>query len=184
MKKHLLTLVRHAKSSWKNTGQSDHDRILNDRGERDSPEMATRLKNRGCIPDLILCSSAVRTQQTAQYLMDAFALHDGLLRVHRSLYLCSPQTILQEVAAVEAGVRHIMIVGHNPGLEQLSSLLSSKCNPQMPTLGVRHFACPGFVRIPLEANAGQAAGSPDHTVDLLFEDFPKNASDRANETGS
>ena len=178
MNNRFLTLVRHAKSSWKTTGQSDHDRTLSPRGERDAPVMAKRLVQRQCFPDLILCSSAVRTQQTAQVLIDAFELSNESLRVERSLYLCSPETLLEQVASVEEGPRHIMIIGHNPGLEQLSTLLSPLCNPQMPTLGIRHFACPSFHQIPLnkqfQLTAENLQRPTGQHVELLFEDYPKS----------
>lgn len=178
MKKRFLTLVRHAKSSWKDAGQSDHDRTLNERGERDVPVMANRLLERQCVPDLILCSSAMRTQQTAQVLMKTLGLGDDTIRVQRQLYLCTPETLLEQLSAVEDGHEHIMVIGHNPGLEQLSTWLSPRCNPQMPTLGIRHFSCPSFDNIPLsrpyQHSADASESSPARQVELLFEDFPKN----------
>jgi len=147
MENRFLTLVRHAKSSWNVQGQQDHERPLNERGMRDAPIMAKRLLDKGCIPDLILCSSAVRTQQTAQYFLNAFEQSQDQLWVEPKLYLCSPETILNEVAVAEAGNTHVMIIAHNPGLEQLCALLSSECQQAMPTLGIRHFACnrPGTI---------------------------------------
>jgi len=144
MENRLLTLVRHAKSSWNVQGQQDHERPLNERGMRDAPVMAQRLLDRRCIPDLILCSSAVRTQQTAQYFLKALELSHDQLWVEPKLYLCSPETILNEVAVAEAGNTHVMVIAHNPGLEQLSALLSSECQQAMPTLGIRHFACSDY----------------------------------------
>ncbi|MFT4730099.1 MAG: phosphohistidine phosphatase [Granulosicoccus sp.] len=178
MKNRFITLVRHAKSSWKIAGQTDHDRTLSCRGERDAPIMANRLAERQCIPDLILCSSAVRTLQTARVLMDAFNLGKDILRVERRLYLCSPETLLELLASVEDGPEHIMIIGHNPGLEQLSTLMSPRCTPQMPTLGVRHFSCLSFHHLPLGKQFQQAEVEPESVteqkVELVFEDFPKN----------
>lgn len=171
MENRFLTLVRHAKSSWKEIGQTDHERTLNGRGRRDAPVMANRLIDRQCIPDLILCSSAVRTQQTASVFMDAFKLGDEALRVQRQLYLCTPETLLEQIGAVEDGPRHIMVIAHNPGLEQLSSLMSPQCNAQMPTLGIRHFACTSFERLPLGQSLQQSA---QNRVELVFEDFPKS----------
>ena len=56
----LLTLIRHAKSSWKDAGMDDFDRALNDRGERDAPRMGKRLSRAGPPPDRIVSSSAKR----------------------------------------------------------------------------------------------------------------------------
>lgn len=169
-----ITLVRHAKSSWKVTGQSDHDRTLSSRGERDAPIMANRLVERQCIPDLILCSSAVRTRQTARYLMDAFGIGDDTLREERHLYLCSPETLLEQLASVGEGHEHIMIIGHNPGLEQLSTLMSPLCRPEMPTFGIRHFGCASFNLISLTDQLQQPELDSQYLPELIFEDFPKN----------
>jgi phosphohistidine phosphatase len=178
MKNRFITLVRHAKSSWKIAGQTDHDRVLSSRGERDAPVMANRLIERQCIPDLILCSSAVRTLQTARVFMDAFNLDEDILRVERHLYLCSPETLLEQLAAVEDGPEHIMIIGHNPGLEHLSMLISPLCNPQMPTLGIRHFSCSSFDHLPLgkqpEQTEVESESANEPKIELVFEDFPKN----------
>jgi len=177
MENRLLTLVRHAKSSWNTPGQQDHERPLNERGMRDAPVMAQRLLDKGCIPDLILCSSAVRTQQTAQYFVDAFGLNDNQLWIEPKLYLCSPETILTEVSVAEDGHKHIMVIAHNPGLEQLSALLSEECQQAMPTLGIRHFACKSLSNIALHAASSRPTEPGDNfaiPVQLLFQDTPKN----------
>lgn len=174
MQNRLLTLVRHAKSSWKTEGQLDHDRPLNDRGNRDAPIMAERLVKRDCIPDLILCSSAKRTQETAAYFTEAFGFSEDKLWVSKSLYLCTPETMLEQLAIAESGLRHIMIIAHNPGLEQLSYRLSAACNPSMPTLGIRHFACSSLNPLPMANRSQGNASKTDATIELMFEDFPKN----------
>jgi len=179
MNNRFLTLVRHAKSSWKVADQTDHERQLSKRGITDAPDMAKRLLQRQCTPDLILCSSAVRTQQTAQIFMSILGVEDDKLRLGRQLYLCTPETILEQLASAEEGHKHIMVIGHNPGLEQLSLLLSPLCSPQMPTLGIRHFSCSSFHHLPI----GGHYQPPDidtknedaEKVKLIFEDFPKNS---------
>nr|WP_271983579.1 histidine phosphatase family protein [Granulosicoccus sp.] len=182
MNNQFLTLVRHAKSSWKTDGQKDHDRVLSTRGERDAPIMANRLLERQCIPNLILCSSAARTIQTAEVFLNVLGISADALRVDRCLYLCSPKTLLEQLASVEEGHEHIMIIGHNPGLEQLSTLLSPLCNPEMPTLGIRHFTCPSFDHIPLrklyQSEKRKPEAIAEQTVELIFEDFPKNDQSR------
>jgi len=167
METQLLTLVRHAKSSWKTADQRDHDRPLNKRGIRDAPIMAQRLLDKHCVPDLILCSSAVRTQQTARYFLDTLGLGDAQLWVEPKLYLCSPETILQEVAVAEQGHSHVMVIAHNPG----------HCRQAMPTLGVRHFACNSLSHIPLHTLSREshtANTTAGNSVKLVFQDMPKN----------
>lgn len=176
MHNRLLTLVRHAKSSWKTEGQLDYDRPLNDRGNRDAPVMAGRLVQRQCIPDLILCSSAKRTLETASYFLDAFGFNDEKLWVSKSLYLCTPEAMIDQLAIAEEGNKHLMIIAHNPGLEQLSYRLSAACNPSMPTLGIRHFACTSLNPLPMSNRTDAQPSKSGASVELLFEDFPKNIS--------
>ena len=61
-----LLLMRHAKSSWSEPGLADHDRPLNKRGKQAAPEMGKLLRKEGLVPDLILCSTARRSRQTAE----------------------------------------------------------------------------------------------------------------------
>ncbi|MBX2836311.1 MAG: histidine phosphatase family protein [Gammaproteobacteria bacterium] len=138
-----LTLLRHAKSSWSDADVSDHDRPLNARGTRDAPEMANRLVQRGCIPDTILCSSALRTQQTAQAMAVAFKLTDDQLIIDESLYLASAAELLEMIALQAPVAEHIMVIAHNPGLEVLARTLNQQVPLPMPTAAVCHFDVAG-----------------------------------------
>lgn len=183
----FLTLVRHAKSSWQVEGQSDFDRPLNDRGRRDSLTMAARLTSLACAPDLLLVSSARRAQETAAYLIDAFRLTTDQFQSNEDLYLAEPEILLGVIADVPDSTRHLMVVAHNPGLEALSDRLANHSLPPMPTLGIRHFACPSLRALtPRREDThllGSARKSDTHKsssmkgVALLFEDFPKNIDD-------
>ena len=186
MNNHFVTLVRHAKSSWNSEAESDFDRPLNDRGKRDAPVMADRLVRRQCIPDLLLCSSANRAQETASYLMTAFNLPSRCLQLERDLYLASPETILQILSSTSEEIRHVMVVAHNPGLETLSELMAGRSLPALPTFGIRHFSCPSIRQLSehifaAESNPGQpldgAIGETRRqggTPELLFDDYPKS----------
>ncbi len=184
-----VTLVRHAKSSWKNEGQSDFDRPLNDRGNRDGPVMARRLVSRQCIPDLMLVSSARRAQETSLYMKQAFDTPSDQYQLIDDLYLAEPETLLAVLATVPAETRHVMIIAHNPGLESLSELLAGRTLPPMPTLGIRHFSCPS-----IQALASEPRSSDTHIkrhsrrsdtqkpvdtagIQLLFDDYPKREVD-------
>ena len=141
MKGTTLTLMRHAKSSWNNQHQKDHDRPLNDRGNRDAPDMAHRLVARNQIPDLILCSSAQRTRETTAHLLSVFGEPAPQVVFSDALYLASPQTLLSALTDVPENIMHVMIVAHNPGMEELSSLLSGSHGDTMPTAAIRQFSC-------------------------------------------
>ena len=113
-----LLIMRHAKSSWKDPAVSDHDRPLNKRGKRDAPRMAGFLAGNGLLPDYIISSSAERAQRTAD---EISACCDGAieLRTSRDFYHASPETWLQALQLVPDAVETVMIVGHNPILEEL-----------------------------------------------------------------
>ncbi len=171
----FVTLVRHAKSSWKIQNQTDYDRPLNKRGVRDGPVMARRLASRQCVPDLVLCSAARRAQETAAFLYDEFQLSPEQFQLHEELYLASPNTLLDALSKVLSPVKHVMVVAHNPGLEALSELLAGRSLPPMPTLGVRHFSCPSIRDLKSHceqlADTHKANGKAPAT--LVFNDCPK-----------
>jgi phosphohistidine phosphatase len=118
-----LSLFRHAKSSWADPRLKDFERPLNERGEDAAPRMGAFMARRGIAPELILCSSAVRTRQT----LDLVRLHlRGSPKVvyEDALYLAAPSMLLKHVGKVPAKVRHVMIIGHDPGLHRLAQELA------------------------------------------------------------
>jgi phosphohistidine phosphatase len=181
-----VTLVRHAKSSWNNPGQADHDRPLNQRGVRDGPIMASRLLARECVPDLLLSSTARRAQATSAYLQSAFQLSPEQFQLSKALYLASPECLLEILSVVDTKVRHVMIVGHNPGLETLSEQLAGRTLAPMPTLGIRHFACASIQALgawrPLRTGRSDTHFTDSHIPDthsspasLVFAEYPKSS---------
>lgn len=132
-----LLLLRHAKSSWDSPSLTDHERPLNARGRRDAPRMGRLLLSRGLTPDLIVSSSARRALETAQ----AVAMAAGLERnprVARTLYHASPATFLDVVRQLPRQARRVLMVGHNPSIENLVELLAGAYH-RMPTGALAHF---------------------------------------------
>lgn len=119
-----LMLMRHAKSSWDQPGQPDFDRPLNPRGERSARLMGTYLCQQGREPDLILCSSARRTRETVAGLLEQFARAPEVI-YSDALYLAEPDAILDEISNVADTVRRALVVGHNPGLQELAIQLTA-----------------------------------------------------------
>lgn len=118
-----LLVLRHAKSSWKNPDLADHDRPLNKRGKRDAPRMGQLVRDQRLVPDLILSSTALRARTTA--LMVAEAVEHGCeVRLLRDLYLADPSDYLRELATLPDRYGSVMVVGHNPGLEDLVETLT------------------------------------------------------------
>ena len=111
-----LILIRHAKSGWDDPELDDHARPLNSRGQSDAPRMGDWLRAEGYVPEVILCSSALRTRQTAE----ALALGPDPV-VLDSLYHASPDRLLAPLGKTEA--QSIAIIAHNPGIGDLAARL-------------------------------------------------------------
>lgn len=159
-----LTLLRHAKSGWTDSGQQDFDRPLNDRGLHDAPMMSQRLLDRQCTPDLILCSAANRTRQTAQFFVEAHGLSSAAITFHDDLYLASAGTALDFIQQTNDSVNHLMVIAHNPGLEALGRQLHPEAPNRLATCAVLDFSL----------HSDSFTIQPDTQIELLLHDFPKN----------
>lgn len=118
-----LLILRHAKSSWKDASLADHDRPLNKRGRKAAKRMGQLLREEDILPDHILSSTALRARDTARRAAKA-AGFDGEIELRASLYHAAPATIMAEVATTDDEVERLMIVGHNPGFEVLTGVLT------------------------------------------------------------
>lgn len=116
-----ICLLRHAKAAPPESGQDDSDRPLLPRGAADAARLARFLAARGFKPDLALLSPAMRTRQTAELALSDLGV---TMDVRDALYLAPMIRLLGILHAVPAQVHSVMIVGHNPGMEDLASLLS------------------------------------------------------------
>ena len=126
-----LLVLRHAKSSWKEPGLTDHERPLNKRGRRDAPRMGALLRDKNLIPDLIFCSTALRARETAE-LVAVHSGYPGEIHYETDLYMASPEVYLRNLLALGDDLQRVMVIGHNPGVEVLVSLLTGQ-NETMPT---------------------------------------------------
>jgi len=118
-----LYLLRHAKSSWADTDQPDRERPLTPRGRRAAQRLATHLDEQGVRPDVVLCSSAVRTVQTLELVRPG--LGEGVeLVVEDELYGASARQLLARLRCLPEEVRSAMVIGHNPGLQELTLFLA------------------------------------------------------------
>src|SRR5210317_2497081 len=105
-----LTLVRHAKSSWKDSSLADRDRPLNKRGKRDAPEMGRRIVAAGIRPSLIVSSPAVRAWTTAKVIASEIGYPREFLQRDSALYLASVNGILDVIASQDTGFNSLMLV--------------------------------------------------------------------------
>jgi len=119
-----LFLFRHAKSSWSELDQNDHERPLNARGNLVAPMMGQYMRDNAVSPELILCSTATRTRQT---LALAFpSVEDGHPAVvySREIYEAPPAALLGCIHTIDDTVRSLLLLGHNPGSQLLALQLS------------------------------------------------------------
>lgn len=116
-----LLLLRHAKSSWNEPGQSDHERALTARGRRAAELVGVYLAQRGDPPSLVLCSTARRTLDTLEPLRQRLGVPYEAVR---ELYLAEPDTLLARLAQVDDREHGVLVIGHNPGLHELALLLA------------------------------------------------------------
>lgn len=113
-----LLILRHAKSSWADPGMTDHNRPLNARGKQDAPRIGQLLVEQGLQPDLILCSTAKRARSTAQRVLEGGDLGCSL-QLLDELYLAPADTYVEVLRQQATEHQRILVIGHNPGLEDL-----------------------------------------------------------------
>ncbi|TJY62153.1 hypothetical protein E4T66_07960 [Sinimarinibacterium sp. CAU 1509] len=132
----LLTLVRHAKSSWNYPELSDFERPLNDRGRRDAPRMAAHVSSLIGRPDRMVSSPAVRALTTARLFADALGVDPAAVSIQPRIYEASADTLLTLVQLLDDADTHVMLFGHNPGFTELAHALAHCSFDDMPTCAV------------------------------------------------
>jgi len=135
-----VLVLRHGKSSWSDPGLADIDRPLNKRGKRDAPRMGSLLLEQDLVPDIILSSPARRARKTAQAVSDASS-YPGEIQVIRDFYPGDPETFSDTLASLSDQVDSVMIVAHNPGLEEFLYELAGE-SASMPTSALAQVAVP------------------------------------------
>lgn len=135
-----LLILRHAKSSWDNAQLTDYERPLTSRGKQDAPLMGKLLREQDLVPDLIITSSAERALATAE----AVALASGYEQeIHptRSFYHADPEAYLDVLRQLDDSLERVMVVGHNPGMEELVEELTGSWE-QMSTAALAQVSLP------------------------------------------
>lgn len=148
MTEKILTLLRHAKAETGSSTQDDKARGLTERGVKATEYIGRYMREKALSPDKVLCSSAIRTTET---LMKIERVYNHTLPVEYSdkLYLASAGEILNVIASVDAGVHHLMVVAHNPGVHELCLKLArdgdekliDKMAIKFPTCALATFKC-------------------------------------------
>ena len=126
-----LLLLRHAKSDW-DSSSDDFERPLNTRGQRDAPRIGQWLREHKLMPGCVVSSPARRAAQTAQAVCEALGYPPDRIVWDKRLYLASRETLLGVLAEQIKKHHCLMLIGHNPGLEQLLEYLAEDAPTRQP----------------------------------------------------
>ncbi|MEX2176748.1 MAG: histidine phosphatase family protein [Pirellulaceae bacterium] len=135
-----LLLLRHAKSSWKETDLDDHDRPLNERGKRDAPRIGALLREENLVPEYLVVSSAKRARKTAEHVIQQCGFR-GEARITGELYEADRNKLLRIIAQLPEPLGRVLLIGHNPGLEELLESLTGRYAP-LTTAALAHVELP------------------------------------------
>ena len=120
----ILTLFRHAKSSWSDPTRGDFTRPLAPRGRKAAPRMGRYLAENDLVPDLVYCSTAVRAQQTLDLALPEFGTEPDV-RHMEALYHAPAETLLDVIRTTDNEAGHVMLVGHNPGMHMMAHMMTA-----------------------------------------------------------
>jgi phosphohistidine phosphatase len=107
-----LFVLRHAKSSWDDPGLDDHDRPLAPRGRRAAGVLNQHLRDQHIAPELVICSSSRRTQETLEGVDPG-----GKISIESELYAASAKDVLERLRRVPEQTGSVMVIGHNPAMQ-------------------------------------------------------------------
>lgn len=129
-----LILLRHAKSSWKDPTLSDFERPLNQRGKKAATLIGEFIRQRPVRPELVICSTAVRARETAALVLESADLAVPV-RYETRIYEATYEQLLEVIVEIEENLREVLLIGHNPGMENLLAFLTQVSEP-MPTASI------------------------------------------------
>ena len=152
-----LSLLRHAKSSWDDAGLEDFDRPLAKRGESAAPRMGAFMAEHGLAPQLILCSPAVRTRQTLDLVLRHLSGHPTVV-YQDDFYLAAPSVMLTRLRKVGGKTSHVMVVGHNPGMQGLAVALAGEGETRVLQALAAKFPTAGLAVIRFKARSWAKVG--------------------------
>jgi len=167
-----LYVLRHAKSSWDEPGVADHDRPLAPRGEEALARLRRYLARSGVRPDLVLCSSAQRTVMTCRGILPALPA-DTTVEIEHDLYAASGQRLLGRLRQVDDDEAGVMVIGHNPGVHALASMLTGAGDPGLRGQLATKFPTGAFAALTFTGSwADLAPGSATLDAFVVPRDLP------------
>ena len=158
-----ILIIRHAKSSWANALINDFERPLNDRGHRDAPLMAEKIKARGVLIQAFLSSTANRALSTAVYFAEAYGKPKKDVLLFPQLYHAPESVFYTVIETIPSAINTAAVFSHNPGITEFVNGLTETHIDDMPTCGV--FA--------IEADTNDWASFTQAKKTFWFFDYPK-----------
>lgn len=160
----ILLLIRHAKSDWGNPGLDDFDRPLNERGKKDAPAMAKRLREKKIDIDLIITSPAKRAARTAKAFAEELDVKKKNFIFNDELYLAASSLFFDVIAGIGKKYDTVALFSHNYGITDFANLLTDTRIDNIPTCGV--FA--------VKADCKEWKDFKDAKKEFWFFDYPKS----------
>jgi phosphohistidine phosphatase len=167
-----LFLFRHAKTEQANKDTpADSERSLTERGRTDAPLVGRAMREKGYVPDLILCSPSVRTRQTLELAQREF---NGSARIEfvNAIYAASARQLVQIICDISDRARKPLLVGHNPGFEECAALLMNKSAAEDVDSSAEKF--PTSALVVLDFSISHWKDVKPHTGELVDFIRPKN----------
>ena len=146
-----LTILRHAKSSWNDPHLEDFNRPLNERGWKSARRVGRELEKRGVKFDLIIASPAARVRETIDGLTEKLALNVEI-RFEPRMYAASEEMLLAIVRDIRESSHTPLLVGHNPGLQQLIVALTHNDGDELRRSVERKFPTAALAQVELPAH--------------------------------
>ena len=162
---HQLHLLRHTKSSWDDDAD-DHKRPLNKRGREAARLIGESLPRAIGSLDLVLCSSALRTRETAVLALAGFSPRPRIL-YEDGLYLATEEALMRRLRQLDENADAVMVIGHNPGLQELAITLAAPGSAGFSTLANGKFPTGVRVRFVIGTSWSDIAGTRHRLVDYV-----------------
>ncbi len=156
-----IYLIRHAKSSWKDSTLDDFDRPLNKRGKKDAPLMGLKLKEKNIKPDIIISSPALRAKTTAEFISNSIKYNKEII-YDETIYEASTSELISLLKRVDDEHNTIFLVGHNPSLNMLADYFVD-FEENIPTCGI----------LQIKIDCGRWSDINSSNAKLISFDFPK-----------
>ncbi len=160
-----LLLVRHAKSSWANIGQTDFDRPLNEKGIKDAEALGKKLFAKNILIDTFITSTAKRAYTTCKAFADAYNKNNAEIILIDKLYHAPPYVFYEVIKDLKNNMNNVAIFAHNPGITELASTITGSVKLiDMPTCGI----------YAVQANIDYWKDFATAKKDFLFFKYPKD----------